>query len=73
MRHTWGLRCPIDPAHGVLLDWPTDRWGFMCPHRDHGGNGRFFTTAEAEAPTRAHEQASSREPTPAPLPGVAPG
>ena len=47
--HRLGLTCPDNPAHGVLLGWPTDRWGFFCPHADHGGNGRHFTTAEAEA------------------------
>jgi hypothetical protein len=47
--------CPVDPAHGPALDWPTDRWGFHCPHRDHDGHGElapsraFFTTAEVEA------------------------
>jgi len=52
------LRCPVDAAHGRLLDWPTDRHGFFCPHTAHGGNGAFFTTAEAEAPaTRPRPEA----------------
>jgi len=46
--------CPIDPAHGKLLDWPTDRWAWHCPHRAHDGLGdvaptrAYFTTSEAE-------------------------
>ena len=47
----YGLHCPDEPAHGRLLDWPTERFGFFCPHQGHGGNGAFFTTAEAESPT----------------------
>lgn len=42
------LTCPVASEHGPLLDWPTERWGFFCPHSGHGGNGRFFTTVEAE-------------------------
>ena len=52
----FGLLCPVNPAHGPLLDWPTDRWAYHCPHRDHDGYGHdvpptraFFTTSEAES------------------------
>lgn len=40
--------CPVDKRHGRLLSGRSsaDRW--FCPHSAHGGNGRFFTAAEAE-------------------------
>lgn len=68
-RTRWrALLCPIDPTHGPLLDWPTDRWGFFCSHQAHGGNGAFFTTAEAEgavpadpAPPNGSNQPSSTD------------
>src|SRR3989304_2177045 len=52
--------CPANPTHGAVLDWPTDRWGFHCPHQDHDGRPKahpygpsaptraFFTTTEVE-------------------------
>jgi hypothetical protein len=49
-----GLLCPVDPSHGRLIDWPTDRWAFYCPDQAHDGwhdrpsTPCFFTTAEAE-------------------------
>jgi hypothetical protein len=49
-----GPLCPIDPRHGRLYDWPTDRWAFHCPHQEHDPLGdrratrAFFTTVEAE-------------------------
>lgn len=46
--NAYGAKCPMDESHGRLLDhtdWP-DRW--WCPANAHGGNGRFFTTAEAQ-------------------------
>jgi hypothetical protein len=54
-------RCPVDAAHGPVLDWPTARWGWHCPHHDHDGrpashplgelapSRAFFTTAEVDA------------------------
>lgn len=54
MKHV-GLSCPVDPGHGALFDWPTDRWAFHCSHQDHDGFGErpptraFFTTQEAES------------------------
>jgi hypothetical protein len=42
------MRCPETPAHGRLLPMTGAR-GWYCPHQAHGANGRFFTTAEAEA------------------------
>lgn len=53
------FRCPDDG--GKLLDWPSERYGFMCPNEIHGGNGRFFTTAEAETPLPAPELASGAD------------
>lgn len=47
----WGHPCPTDPAHGRLLGWPGER-GWYCPHQGHGGNGAFFTTAQAERTQR---------------------
>jgi hypothetical protein len=55
---TWGLRCPIVPAHGTLyaLAEATPRGeGWYCPHQEHDGwkdqpySRPFFTTAVAEA------------------------
>ena len=46
--------CPIDPSHGRLLDWATDKWGYHCTHQDHEGwkerppTRAYFTTAETE-------------------------
>ena len=66
--------CPVDATHGPLLGWPNDRHGFFCPHSAHGGNGRFFTTAEAEdgnpAPKPLAQEATSIGPaTPQPAKG----
>lgn len=50
-------RCPVDPAHGPLLDFPTASWSFYCPSQEHDGwkdrpyRRPFFTTADAEAAT----------------------
>lgn len=44
----WGLLCP--DGHGLLVErveW-TARGVVWCPHEDHGGNGRFWRTNEAE-------------------------
>lgn len=43
--------CPEAPQHGALYAWRSERWGWWCAHSGHGGNGRFFTTAELEAPS----------------------
>lgn len=52
--------CPIEPAHGRLLDWPTDKWGYYCAAQSHDGRTAhhlggslsptlaFFTTAQVE-------------------------
>jgi hypothetical protein len=50
-----GFRCPVDASHGKLLDWPTARFGWFCPHQSHDGwkdrprTRAFFRTAEAES------------------------
>lgn len=44
--------CPVDPAHGVVQDWPTARWGFYCPHQSHDGRPKSHALGEAP-PTRA--------------------
>lgn len=47
--------CPVDPSHGRLLDWPTERWAWYCPSQEHDGyrnhpaTRAFFTTSEAES------------------------
>jgi hypothetical protein len=49
-----GPLCPVDPSHGVLIDWPTDRWAYHCPSQQHDGwkdrpaTRAWFTTTEAE-------------------------
>ena len=44
--------CPVDPTHGAVLDWPTSRWGFRCPHQDHDGRPKTHPLGPS-APTRA--------------------
>lgn len=56
--------CPIDSAHGRVLDWPTARWGYHCPAQEHDGRPEghpdgplsptpaFFTTAQVEEANR---------------------
>lgn len=41
--------CPVDPSHGPLVDWPTDRWAFYCPHQDHDGRMPGHPMGEAPA------------------------
>jgi hypothetical protein len=41
--------CPVDRRHGRVYDDVSSRPGrWWCGHAAHGGNGRFFTTAEVE-------------------------
>lgn len=74
--------CPTDPSHGRLLDWPTERWAWYCPHWAHDGFGEtprtraFFTTDEAEqgvtpTPRSTHEAGDDHLDALA-LPSVAP-
>lgn len=44
----WGKLCP--DGHGLLLEHDTwsARGVVWCPHLDHGGNGRFYRTNEAQ-------------------------
>ncbi len=44
--------CPVDVAHGAVLDWPTSRWGFHCSHADHDGRPKSHPAGEL-APSRA--------------------
>lgn len=52
-----GYSCPVDPAHGRVLDWTGSRWGWLCPHIGHDAHGgrpatrSFFTTEEVERGT----------------------
>lgn len=54
MATRYRMTCPIDPSHGRLYDWVSERFGFYCPHWAHDGfkdrpaTRRFFTTEEAE-------------------------
>jgi hypothetical protein len=40
--------CPTNPEHGALYAWRSERWGWWCAHSAHGGNGKFFTTADLD-------------------------
>lgn len=41
----WGWLCP--DGHGLLLT--KEGWSnVLCPHSDHGGNGRFYQTSEVK-------------------------
>jgi hypothetical protein len=44
----WGLLCP--DGHGLLADRPewAEKGVIWCGHEDHGGNGRFWRSAEVE-------------------------
>lgn len=38
--------CPVDSVHGPVLSWSDGR--VFCPHLGHGGNGKFFRSAEVD-------------------------
>jgi len=62
-----GPLCPADSSHGVLTDWPNDRWAYYCPDQSHDGPPQtraFFTTTEAE-------RGSITSPAAVPLPSPA--
>lgn len=54
MSYKVGLRCPINPDHGYLLDLGTDDpdKALWCPHSDHPRKSppenAFFTYEEAQ-------------------------
>ena len=45
--------CPVNPAHGRVLDAPGERWAFYCPHQDHDGRPATHPLG-AMAGTRSH-------------------
>ncbi len=49
-----GPACPQNPGHGALLDWPTERAGWYCPHRQHDGPP-FYTTDLVPVPRSGSE------------------
>lgn len=67
--HWSGYRCPVDPAHGRLLDGRDGaRNAYYCPHQDHDGRPSthplgpslptraFFTLDEAERGSLTEER-----------------